>query len=84
MLDLLRQHNQHKKCSHFQKIIYQVSKSANCLFDDDDDEDYDEPPPPSLALPPKLRPVLPPKQKINKSSEVVSFKTPCKRSCHVM
>lgn len=52
----------------------QASKSANCLFDDGDADDYDDLPPSStttLPLPPKLRPPLPPKQKINKSSEVV-------------
>jgi hypothetical protein len=47
----------------------------------DDDDDYDDLPPtsrlpPTSPLPPKLRarparPALPPKQKINKSSEVV-------------
>ncbi len=47
-----------------------VSKSANCLFADE--EDYDDLPPPTLPLPPKLRPPLPPKQKINKSSEAVT------------
>ena len=58
---------------HFNYFL-QASKSANCLFDDGDGADYDDLPPSStttLPLPPKLRPPLPPKQKINKSSEVV-------------
>jgi hypothetical protein len=54
------------------KCFYQpqVSKSANCIFDsDEDDVDVDDRP--SQPLPPKQIPVLPPKQRINKSSEAL-------------